>query len=221
MRAVPPEKRDPAKTAEEIRTWLRRIEGLTELLGETRERLSLQGGCWKRLAQAQPANDDTETRLRTMAECYDRAAKIVEPRDNSYPLLMTCSARICAALRSGEDCDAGVVAQLKALIDSVPPQDADFWQLILWADARMVDAILRSANPSDEQQSLLAAYERAWHHVGSPVKLKSVIEQLEFYEDIFSSGAPATATKRNSIRALAATLGSALESKFLGDRLTP
>jgi CHAT domain-containing protein len=221
MRAVPAEERDPARTAEEIRTWLRKIEGLTEVLGETRERLSLQGGCWKRLAQAQPANDDTETWLRTMAECYDRAAKIPEPRNNSYPRLMACSARICGALRSGEDCDAGVTAQLTALIDSSPPEDADFWRLILWADARMADAILRSANPSDEQQSLLAAYERAWRHVGSPAKLKSVIEQLEFYEDIFSSGAPATAAKRNGVRALAATLRGALESKLLGDRPAP
>jgi hypothetical protein len=48
----------------------------------------------------------------------------------------------------------------------------------------------------------------------SPVKLKSVIEQLEFYEDIFSSGAPATQAKRDSIRALAATLRSALETEF-------
>ena len=72
-------------------------------------------------------------------------------------------------------------------------------------------------DPSDELPSLLAAYGRAWRHVGSPVKLKSVIEQLEFYEDIFSFGASVTESKRASIRSLAAKLRSALETEFLGN----
>jgi hypothetical protein len=129
---------------------------------------------------------------------------------------MACVARICQAVRAGKECDAVVVKQLKNLIDAVPPEEADFWQLTQWADAWMANAILQSLKSSDEQQSLLAAYERAWRHVGSPVKLKSVIEQLEFYEDIFSSGAPATQAKRDSIRALAAKLRNALETEFLG-----
>jgi tetratricopeptide (TPR) repeat protein len=220
MRALPPEKRDLAKTAEEIRTWLRKIEGLTELLGETRERLSLQGSCRKRLAQAQPASADADAALSKMAERYDRASAIDERGDRSYPQFMACVARICAAVRTGNECDVGVVEQLKKLIDATPPEDADFWQLIQWADARMADVIFQSPNPLSAQQSLLAAYERAWRHVGSPVKLKSVIEQLEFYEDIFSSGAPATEAKRESIRALAGQLRSALEAEF-GNCSTP
>jgi hypothetical protein len=216
MRALPLGKRDPAKSAEEIRTWLRKIEGLTELLGETRERLSLQGSCWKRLAQAQPEDSDADAALREMAERYDRASAIDEPGDRSYPQLMACVARICAAVRTGNECDTGAIKRLKELIDVKPPEDADFWQLIQWADARMADIILQSPNLSNEQQSLLAAYDRAWRHVGSPVKLKSVIEQLEFYEDIFSSGTPATEVKRTSAQALAAKVRSALESDFLG-----
>ena len=47
LRVLPPEKRDPAKTLEEIKARLRKIEGLTALLAETRERLSLQGACWE------------------------------------------------------------------------------------------------------------------------------------------------------------------------------
>ena len=59
----------------------------------------------------------------------------------------------------------------------------------------MAEAILRSERPADEL----------------PVKLKSVVEQLEFYEDIFSAGALGTEAKRDSIRALAAKLRGALE----------
>jgi hypothetical protein len=47
LRVLPPEKRDPAKTLEEIKARWRKIEGLTALLAETRERLSLQGACWE------------------------------------------------------------------------------------------------------------------------------------------------------------------------------
>jgi hypothetical protein len=218
MRPLPPETRDPAKTAEEVRTWLRKIEGLTELLGETRERLALQGGCWKRIAQVQPPSGDAANALERMAACYDRAAHLAAERDKPYPLLMACSARICDAVRAGKDCDGGVAEQLKTLIDAAPPDDADFWELIQRADTRMADTILRSSNPSDEQQILLAAYQRAWRHVGSPVKLNSVIEQIEFYEDIFSSGAPETERKRESIMSLARELRNTLKTEFLSEQ---
>ena len=220
MRALPPEQRDPAKTADEIRTWLRKIEELTALLGETRERLSLQGGCWKRLAQVQPASGEAETALKTMAECYDRAAAIAEARGKPYPLLMASSARICAAVRAGENGDDGVAAQLKALIGATPPDDADFWDLIQWADTRMANVVWRSPDPSAERLALEEAYRLAWRHVGSPVKLSSVVEQLEFYEDIFSSGDPATALKRDSVVALAKNLRNTLEVGFLGNQPT-
>ena len=62
LRVLPPEKRDPAKTLEEIKAWLRKIEGLTALLAETRERVSLQGSCWKRLAQVEPASGEAPLR---------------------------------------------------------------------------------------------------------------------------------------------------------------
>jgi hypothetical protein len=84
----------------------------------------------------------------------------------------------------------------------------------------MAEVILQSPNPSDDLQSLLAAHRRAWSRVGSPVKLKSVIEQLDFYEDTFSSGAPATDAKRTSIRALAKDLRNTLEANFLIARET-
>jgi hypothetical protein len=79
-----------------------------------------------------------------MAVCYDRAAEIADARDKSYPQLMACVAGICQAVQAGADCDAGVEAQLKALIDAAAPDGADFWELINWADAKMAEAILRS-----------------------------------------------------------------------------
>ncbi len=190
------------------------------MLGKTRERLSLQGSCWKRLAQVQPSSSEADAALLQMGECYSLAAALDEPGDKSYPLLMACNARICEAVRTGSGCDEGVVEQLKKLGDSKPTEDADFWQLIQWADVRMNQTILQSPNPSTERPSLEDAYRLAWRHVGSPVKLRSVVEQLEFYEDIFSSGESTTNSKRQSIVELAKALRDTLENEFLRVRPT-
>ena len=141
-------------------------------------------------------------------------------RRSSIPSLWRSTPASANSIRTGKPCGADVAEALRAQIDAEPAGNADFWELIHWADARVTEAILRSENPADELPSILAAYARAWRHVGSPVKLKSVIEQQEFYEDIFSSGAASTQVKRDSIRALAAKLRSALETEFLGNRRT-
>ena len=48
------------------------IENLIKALGPTSERLSIEGGCWKRLAQVEKAR--TDEYLKHMAEAYQRAA---------------------------------------------------------------------------------------------------------------------------------------------------
>ena len=216
LRMIPSDKRDSAEAVKEIQASLELIKAISSALGETVERLSLQGGCWKRLAQAQAASTAADEALKQMAACYDRAAAVANDNDRPYPSLMACSARICDAVRRGADCDNSVVQQLKGLINSELPEDADFWLLILWADVRLNQMILTSANPLEEQPGLEAAYRRAWRHIGSPVKLRSVVEQLEFYEDIFSSGASTTASKRASIVALAESLRKTLTEDLLG-----
>ena len=68
----------------------------------------------------------------------------------------------------------------------------------------------------EDAERIKVAYRRAWRHVGSPVKMRSVTEQLEFYEDIFSDGAPETATRRKSLAAWFAELRNFVESEFPG-----
>jgi hypothetical protein len=122
-----------------------------------------------------------------MAECYDKAAASDKTGDKSYAL-MACSARICRAVRAGTACNKEVIAQLKILINAAPPEDADFWQLIQWADVRTNNVILHSEDPAGELPSLEEAYRRAWSQARSPVKLRLNAEHLTFYEDIFSHG---------------------------------
>ena len=59
------------------------------------------------------------------------------------------------------------------------------------------------------------AYRRAWRQFGSPVKMRSVTEQLEFYEDIFRGGTDETNPTRQRIRAWVAELRQFIESEFL------
>jgi hypothetical protein len=163
----------------------------------------------------QAANTDAaDNALKKMAECYDKAATSNKPGDKSYAL-MACSARVCGAVRAGTACDEEVVAQLKIIINAAPPEDADFCQLIRWADARTNDVILHSEDPAGEQPSLEEAYRRAWRQARSPVKLRLNAEHLTFYEDIFSHGDEKTKLKRQSIITLAQNLRSTLEAEFL------
>jgi CHAT domain len=218
FRSLPPHGREPAETIATIEASLRTVQALAQAIGETQERLALQGGCWKRLAQVHGSSSAAEGALGNMADCYDRAAAI-QGGDRDYPRLMACNARICIAARRGTNCDEEIGTFLQRLSDSKPPDDADFWKLIQWADVRLNIAIMRAPAPSDgEEDEIEKAYRRAWRHVGSPVKLRSVVEQLEFYEDIFADGAAASAPKRESIIARVAKLRNVLETEFLGGK---
>ena len=194
---------------------LHALESLVQAVAPSPERLSLQGSCWKRLAQVQAASPAADEALSKMADCYDRAAAL-GGSDPGYAKLMACNARICIAVRNGTDCDETVGPVLRELADSQPLNEDGFWDLIRWSDAQTNLAILKASPTAEDMDKIAKAFSRAWRHVGSPVKLRSVTEQLEFYEDIFVEGAPDTAPGRNRIVAWIAKLRNFIESEFNG-----
>ena len=204
----------------EIEFQLGLIETVNHTLGDSSERLSLQGGCWKRaaqihaLAQAEaPVGSAAEAdasaavsdALKKMVERYGAAAG-TNGKDRPYPRLMACVARVCEAVRAGTDADKALAGELAALANAELPQDPEFWDLIGLADLKMSEMILLSADPLADIVEIRDAYLRAYRHIGSPVKLGSVLEQLDFYEDIFAAGSPGTEPRRTSIVALARQL---------------
>jgi CHAT domain/Cytosol aminopeptidase family, N-terminal domain len=216
FRKAPAEGRNQAQTIETIKTSLRMLQSLTEAVGPTPERLSLQGSCWKRLAQVQASWPAADEALCRMVDCCDQAAEL-GGTDPGYPRLMACNARACIAVRSGTDCDEAVDQILRRLTASPPPDEADFWRLIRWADAQTNVAIMQASTPSSEDtDNIREAYRRTWRHVGSPVKMRSVTEQLEFYEDIFADGAPKTAPRRKGVVEWIAELRNFVETEFPG-----
>jgi hypothetical protein len=212
-RKKPEDGRNPAESVAAIQGWLNKLDWLTKAVGPTPERLMLQAGCWKRLAQVQPSDPAANDALGKMKACSNAAGELCGS-DPDYARFIACNAAVCVALRDGTACDPSVVTDLQRMIEQPAPDEADFWTLIRSADARTIVAILNAAPPEDTDK-IRGAYSRAWRHIGSPVKMRSVTEQLEFYEDIFDSGADETASTRERIRAWAAELRSFIESEFL------
>jgi hypothetical protein len=205
------------KAVATIEGWLGKLELLTEAIGRTPERLSLQASCWKRLAQIK--SEGVDDALENMKRCSDEAAALGGD-DPDYPLFMSGNATICMAIRSGTPWSKIAAADLQRVAQQPPPEEADFWKLVRSADARTDMALLETASGRDpasqasEMDGIKGAYLRAWNHIGSPVKMSSVTEQLEFYEDIFASAADDTEPVRQRIRALAADLRCFIESNF-------
>lgn len=196
-----------------IEDALRRVVALTEAVGPTPERLALQAGCWKRLAQVQPSDPAADIALSRMKECCDRAIELGGD-DPDYPRLIACSAAICISLRKGTVIDPAVGKALHRMAGQHAPDETDFWKLIRSADARTNAAIINGA-AAEDMDAIKIAYTRAWGHIGSPVKMRSVAEQLEFFEDICVGGANETSATRQRIRVWVAELGQFIKSEFL------
>lgn len=192
---------------DEIEAARKLIEDLIGVLGPTPERLAIAGGCWKRLAQVRARSGEADAALVKMAECYEKAigcmsgdwAGGVQRIHRSYPMLMRLSARLISALRSGSSTKA-LHDELQALAREIgTPEPDDFWLLIAVIDLRMMTAMASVSFGEKEEAGIRQSYFDAWKHVGSPVKLLSVLEQLDFYADMLDFGSAETASLRQSL----------------------
>ncbi|HEY5207084.1 MAG TPA: CHAT domain-containing protein [Roseiarcus sp.] len=230
LRSAAPNARDHTAAIKDIEFQLGFIEAVNHTLGDSSERLSLQGGCWKRaaqihaLAQAEAqagsaaeadASAAVGEALMKMAERYGAAA-CTNGKDRPYPRLMACNARVCEAVRKGTNGDEALRQELAAMAKVDLPPDPEFWDLIGLADLKMSGTILLAHDPLAAAAEIVGAYLRAYRHIGSPVKLGSVFEQLDFYQDIFSAGSLETKPRRASIVALARNLRDNLRAAVSG-----
>jgi hypothetical protein len=133
--------RDHAAAIKDIEFQLGFIEAVNRTLGDSSERLSLQGGCWKRAAQIQAlAQAEAQVgsaaeveaaaavgeALKKMAERYGAAA-CTNGKDRPYPRLMACNARVCEAVREGTSGDQALRQELTALAKAELPSEPEFW----------------------------------------------------------------------------------------------
>ena len=118
MRALRPRKTGPRQDGGgSPKTWLRKIQGLTEVLERDAGRFVSNGELLEAAHPDAACERRRRRRAQQMAERYDQASAIDERGDRSYPQFMACVARICAAVRTGNECDVGAVEWRSSLID--------------------------------------------------------------------------------------------------------
>jgi hypothetical protein len=235
LRTAAPGARDHDGAVKEIDDQRTFIKAVNAALGNSSERLSLEGGCWKRAAQvhalaqaAAGAGSRAETKasaavddaLDNMAARYCEA-KETNGKDRAYPRLMACNALICKAVRNGNKGDEALRQDLADLAKEKVNADPDFWDLVHLADLKMSETILLADDPPAATAVIVEAYCRAYNHIGSPVKLGSVYEQLDFYEDIFACGNEISKQRRESVLALTRNLRKALQAATSSEQMSP
>jgi hypothetical protein len=187
-------------------------------IARTPERLSILGAAYKRRALVADTAARRTAALREMGERYRAAHELAVASTGAidpYPLLNWLSAEAClrpggagAALRSAA---ADLLAKLERQLAGSAA--IDFWSLVTRADLRLVRALLAGTLGAAERQELLQAYRAVSSRAGSPRQLRSVIEHLDFLEEMYGrSRAAAVKAIATQIRAAADELRSATET---------
>ena len=174
--------------AEKIGRSIDKLSKLVDISGETLERLSLLGGSYKRLAQVTSGDERTEN-LESMAEFYGRARAIGQERGVAnvyYPWCQELSAQVVLRLR-GERVDKPDFASFRKL--SLPPGKDDFWLQALPADLVLLERVSDRTITDQDQDEIVDAYLRVWHHIGSKRELSSILDQLAFFIEMLGDAA--------------------------------
>ncbi len=168
------------------------IEVLQALLriGRTRERLSLLGSTYKRLAMTMPANQPKLLKAyRTAADYYAEAAA---DSTSGYALINWYSLEAIGRLY-GQKWGSGNPAQplptlaeaqkqLRAAIATAPAaeEDMDYWAMVGAANARLCLLLLGNSTTPTDTAELIQRYRAIWRKAGSPGKRMAEIEHLDF-----------------------------------------
>ena len=199
-----PRSEDARKAAvDEIDRAIAQIENLARLAGDTPERWSLRGSCWKRKAQI-TQGDERSKALVEMAECH-KNGMMPGDRGRLYRQLRFATGRIALALSTGSEIDAETKQAVNEVLARLG-DTFDSWRLISSADAKLLGAIVEGKIDREKETKLLDAYRDAWRFGGSPLNLMSVLEQFTFFQDVLTDGmAQALAEKLGRMRGLLET----------------
>jgi tetratricopeptide (TPR) repeat protein len=205
---------DSARTAAvaDITEARQSVEALAKLVGDTQERWSLRGSCWKRLAQIEQGQA-RDAALQKMAECYAEAISKASKDGAFYPQLQWAAAGIARKRRFGHP----LPPKLRSLLEEIakmPGDPRDFWRDIAGLDAKVLGAVLDGRFSREEEMNLLDLYHKAWRFGGSPLKLMSVLDQFSFFEDVLTDAPPAARPLAEALARMRSTLESDLRSSM-------
>lgn len=210
--------------AKEIRAAIQALNRLTAL-GSTAERHGLIGAAYRRLVTIVGA-EEVEPALNAMQKAYEKAWACEQreaPVDSSRPvqrvdrLLMVQAARVARALHRGEPVAPEVVDAIddcRRDAESAGREQPCFWYDVACADAALLTALAAvlaqaagaSAPPllqETEADAVAALYGKARRRGGSPLKLSTANEQLDFFIAIAGHSPIAAEVRRDLVHALA------------------
>ncbi|MGH7506260.1 MAG: CHAT domain-containing protein, partial [Longimicrobiales bacterium] len=149
----------------------------------TSERLALYASAHKRLCLVTEGRDWLEA-LHRMKEFYGYADLRADRCDN-YPALNWLFA--CALLHVIGAPDtppnwAEEVGRIRALATRADEAQADFWSLAAHAEADLAVHMAMTSLP-DAVDEVVDGYRRAWQRGGTPRKMRSVLENLDWLVD--------------------------------------
>lgn len=162
----------------------------------TSERLSHYGSAHKRLSSVLGGAERFEALLH--AESFYRRADETAGRTDSYPALNWLS--VCAAL----DAHGALAAipdwnaeldRIRSLAAAADEKNPDFWLMVTHAEIRLVQKLI-DADIRDDTAAILDGYREAWQRGGTPRKLRSAIEQLQWLEMVLGEAEPPPPPRR-------------------------
>jgi hypothetical protein len=198
--------RDPAErdnAIETIQRAIRELKGLPpavapEAKGEglSSERLALYGSAQKRLS-LMLEGEEWLNALREMRDYYQRADRAAKGLD-AYPALNWLCA--CAVLHQLDELPEAEIPKwedeaerIRAAALKADEKSADFWQLAARAEAQLILGIA-TGTLETTVTSITDGYLRAWRRGGTPRKLRSVLEQMDWLIDTLRKSTAAVAS---------------------------
>jgi hypothetical protein len=141
------------------------------------ERWSLIGSGWKRLSHISTGKARV-TALRAAADAYATAERT---GGSFYPGLNRIACELALAAVGGtesrDDLDFALREVERAAAEA-DRESADFWTGVGMAEVAVLRGLVHSEPP--DEPDIMRQYAEAWRRGGSPQKLRSVLEQLEW-----------------------------------------
>ena len=106
-----------------------------------------------------------------------------------------------------------MVEEAETIAEQQDREDPSFWSAVPVADGRLLKLLAGDARNADQSKILGDLYLKNWNRGGSWLKFQSVLEQLDFFIDVWDDGDPATENARKALRRELVTLRDALAAQ--------
>ena len=172
-------------------------------IGRTGERLAILGGLEKRRAMASTGARRRQA-LEAMTKAYDEAYRLMATRHHPspwYALANKLAGDVVlgwrqAGRRAGTGATRAELERLVRLAETVTRTSTGFWELALAGDVALLRALYARRLDAETAATIRDAFQRAIHRGASLRELRSVLDQLRFFETMLATEAPAATRAR-------------------------